>query len=66
MQSCQEVSLSTECLTSQAPEGIHVRHHARIFAGSSAAAPASAAFGFKPARAETYPARPVTLIVLCG
>ncbi len=35
----------------------------RAFAASSAAAAAAAAFGFKPALAQAYPARPVTVIV---
>jgi tripartite-type tricarboxylate transporter receptor subunit TctC len=38
----------------------------RAFAASSAAAAAAAAFGFTPALAQTYPARPVTLIVPWG
>ena len=38
----------------------------RSFAASTAAVAASAAFGFKPARAQTYPARPVTVIVPWG
>jgi len=35
----------------------------RAFAASSAAAAAVAGFGFKPALAQAYPARPVTVIV---
>ncbi|MBR0992290.1 tripartite tricarboxylate transporter substrate binding protein [Bradyrhizobium japonicum] len=38
----------------------------RSFAASTAAVAASAAFGFKPARAQAYPARPVTVIVPWG
>lgn len=38
----------------------------RSFAASSAAVAASAAFGFKPALAQAYPARPVTVIVPWG
>jgi tripartite-type tricarboxylate transporter receptor subunit TctC len=38
----------------------------RAFAASSAAAAAVAGFGFKPALAQTYPARPVTVIVPWG
>ena len=38
----------------------------RAFAASSAAAAAVAGFGFKPASAQTYPARPVTVIVPWG
>ena len=38
----------------------------RTFAASSAAAAAVAGFGFKPALAQAYPARPVTLIVPWG
>jgi tripartite-type tricarboxylate transporter receptor subunit TctC len=38
----------------------------RTFAASTAAAAASAAFGFTPALAQTYPARPVTVIVPWG
>ncbi|OKO90430.1 ABC transporter substrate-binding protein [Bradyrhizobium sp. NAS80.1] len=38
----------------------------RSFAASSAAVAASAAFGFKPAIAQAYPARPVTVIVPWG
>ncbi|QDF36880.1 tripartite tricarboxylate transporter substrate binding protein [Bradyrhizobium symbiodeficiens] len=38
----------------------------RTFAASTAAVAASAAFGFKPARAQAYPARPVTVIVPWG
>ncbi|AHY52027.1 tripartite tricarboxylate transporter substrate binding protein [Bradyrhizobium japonicum] len=38
----------------------------RTFAASSAAIAASAAFGLTPARAQAYPARPVTVIVPWG
>ena len=38
----------------------------RAFAASSAAAAAVASFGFKPALAQAYPARPVTVIVPWG
>ncbi|MBR0848775.1 tripartite tricarboxylate transporter substrate binding protein [Bradyrhizobium diazoefficiens] len=38
----------------------------RTFAASTAAAAASAAFGFTPALAQAYPARPVTVIVPWG
>lgn len=38
----------------------------RSFAASSAAVAASAAFGLAPARAQAYPARPVTVIVPWG
>ena len=38
----------------------------RSFAASSAAAAAVAGFGFKPALAQAYPARPVTVIVPWG
>ena len=38
----------------------------RTFAASTAAVAASAAFGFKPALAQAYPARPVTVIVPWG
>ena len=38
----------------------------RAFAASSAAAAAVAGFGFKPALAQAYPARPVTVIVPWG
>src|SRR2546429_9594001 len=38
----------------------------RAFAASSAAAAAAAVFGFKPALAQAYPARPVTVIVPWG
>src|SRR5439155_21259327 len=38
----------------------------RAFATSSAAAAAVAGFGFKPALAQAYPARPVTVIVPWG
>src|ERR1041385_5560630 len=38
----------------------------RAFAASSAAAAAIAGFGFKPALAQAYPARPVTVIVPWG
>lgn len=38
----------------------------RAFAASSAVAAASAAFGLKPALAQAYPARPVTVIVPWG
>lgn len=38
----------------------------RNFAASSAAVAASAAFGLTPARAQAYPARPVTVIVPWG
>jgi len=38
----------------------------RVFAASSAVAAASADFGHTPALAETYPARPVTMIVPWG
>jgi len=38
----------------------------RTFAASSAAVAASAAFGLTPARAQVYPARPVTVIVPWG
>ena len=38
----------------------------RSFAASSAAVAASAAFGLTPARAQAYPARPVTVIVPWG
>src|SRR5512132_2649628 len=38
----------------------------RAFAASSAAAAAATAFGFKPALAQAYPARPVTVIVPWG
>ena len=38
----------------------------RAFAASSAAAAAAAAFGYKPALAQAYPARPVTVIVPWG
>ena len=38
----------------------------RAFAASSAAAAAVAGFGFKPASAQAYPARPVTVIVPWG
>lgn len=38
----------------------------RSFAASSAAVAASAAFGLVPARAQAYPARPVTVIVPWG
>jgi tripartite-type tricarboxylate transporter receptor subunit TctC len=38
----------------------------RSFAASSAVVAASAAFGFTPARAQAYPARPVTVIVPWG
>src|SRR5215203_4941472 len=38
----------------------------RTFAASSAAAAAIAGFGFKPALAQAYPARPVTVIVPWG
>jgi tripartite-type tricarboxylate transporter receptor subunit TctC len=38
----------------------------RSFAASSAAIAASAAFGLTPARAQAYPARPVTVIVPWG
>src|SRR5829696_9143101 len=38
----------------------------RTFAASSAAAAAVAGFGFKPALAQAYPARPVTVIVPWG
>ncbi|WP_339027498.1 tripartite tricarboxylate transporter substrate binding protein [Bradyrhizobium symbiodeficiens] len=38
----------------------------RSFAASTAAVAVSAAFGFKPARAQAYPARPVTVIVPWG
>ena len=38
----------------------------RTFAASSVAAAAVAGFGFKPASAQAYPARPVTVIVPWG
>ena len=38
----------------------------RTFAASTAAAAATAALGFRPAFADTYPARPVTVIVPWG
>src|SRR5438046_2077305 len=38
----------------------------RAFAASTAAAAAVAGFGFKPALAQAYPARPVTVIVPWG
>lgn len=38
----------------------------RTFAASTAAVAASAAFGLTPARAQAYPARPVTMIVPWG
>ena len=38
----------------------------RAFAASSAAAAAAAVFGFEPALAQAYPARPVTVIVPWG
>src|SRR4051794_7542204 len=38
----------------------------RAFAASSATAAAAAVFGFKPALAQAYPARPVTVIVPWG
>src|SRR4051794_41014264 len=38
----------------------------RAFATSSATAAAAAVFGFKPALAQAYPARPVTVIVPWG
>src|SRR6476469_6379517 len=38
----------------------------RAFVASSAAAAAVAGFGFKPALAQAYPARPVTVIVPWG
>src|SRR5258705_12240238 len=60
---------SQERLDSRVPQGrttMSRKITRRTFAASSVAAAAVAGFGFKPALAQAYPARPVTVILPWG